>query len=73
MVTVAIVQARTSSSRLPGKVLLPINGKPLILYQLERIAKSTKLDKIYLATSTDSSDNELATIVEQSGYSVFRG
>ena len=73
MTTVAIVQARTSSSRLPGKVLLPINGKPLILYQLDRIAKSRTLDKIYLATSTDSSDNNLAAIVEQAGYSVFRG
>lgn len=73
MTTVAIVQARTSSSRLPGKVLLPINGQPLILYQLARIAKSTTIDKLFLATSTDSSDDKLAITVEQAGYSVFRG
>jgi spore coat polysaccharide biosynthesis protein SpsF (cytidylyltransferase family) len=37
MTILAIIQARTSSSRLPGKVLLPIGDKPMILYQLERI------------------------------------
>ena len=39
MTTLAIVQARTSSSRLPGKVLLPIGEKPMVLYQLERLQR----------------------------------
>lgn len=73
MTTVAIVQARTSSTRLPGKVLLPIAGKPMILYQLERLRRSRRIDRIVVATSADSSDEKLAGIVSAAGFSVFRG
>jgi spore coat polysaccharide biosynthesis protein SpsF (cytidylyltransferase family) len=73
MQTLAILQARTSSSRLPGKVLLPILGKPMILHQLERVSRSTSLDRVVLATSSDASDDELARIVVEAGYGVFRG
>ena len=73
MTTLAIVQARTSSSRLPGKVLLPISGKPMILHQLERLRRSQRLDRIVLATSANGSDNQLAEVVMGAGFSVFRG
>jgi len=73
MTTLAIVQARTSSSRLPGKVLLPISGKPMILHQLERLRRSRRLDRIVLATSADGSDDQLAEVVMGAGFSVFRG
>ncbi|MAQ88968.1 MAG: glutamate-1-semialdehyde aminotransferase [Rhodopirellula sp.] len=73
MSTLAIVQARTSSSRLPSKVLLPIGTKPMVLYQLERLQRCRCLDRLVLATSDDSSDDLLADVVSQAGFSVFRG
>ena len=73
MTTIAIVQARMTSSRMPGKVLAPLAGAPMILRQLERIARATTLDGIVVATSTDPSDDELAEIVKAAGYRVARG
>ena len=73
MCTLAIVQVRTSSSRLPSKVLLPIGAKPMVLYQLERLQRCTRLDRLVLATSDDSSDDFLAKLVSAAGFTVFRG
>ena len=73
MKIVAIVQARTSSSRLPGKVLLPLANDPMIIFQLKRIKRSKNLDNIVLATSDQPSDDQLALSVQQAGFSVFRG
>lgn len=67
-----ILQARTSSSRLPGKVLSPINGKPMIEWIIGRIKKIPEI-KLVVATSTDSSDDNLALVVEKFGGDVFRG
>ena len=69
----AIVQARSSSSRLPNKVTKPILGKPMILHELERVRRSKRIDKIVLATSRDSSDDGLADIATESGIEVYRG
>ncbi len=68
-----IVQARSSSSRLPGKVLKAILGKPMIVHELERLKRSKRIDKIVLATSQDESDNELAHIVSEWGVELYRG
>lgn len=73
MSTVAILQARMTSTRLPGKVLAPLAGEPMILRQLERIARAATLDEIIVATSTDASDDELVAIVEAAGHRVVRG
>ncbi len=73
MTTLAIVQARMSSTRYPGKVLAPLAGQPMILRQLERIQRAKSLDAIVVATSTDASDDELAEIVKASGFDVVRG
>ena len=73
MSVVAIVQARTSSSRLPGKVLLPVGGKPMIVYQLERVVRCKRIDRLVMATSIDATDDYLASIVESAGFRVFRG
>ena len=62
-VTLAIVQARCSSSRLPKKVLYPILGKPMIIHELQRLKNSKLIDHIVLATSEDSSDDPLVEIV----------
>lgn len=71
--TVAILQARTSSSRLPGKVLLPLLDESLILFQINRIRRCTSIDRLVIATSRDPSDDKLADEVLQAGVSVFRG
>jgi spore coat polysaccharide biosynthesis protein SpsF len=69
----AILQARTSSHRLPGKVLSPILGTPLILRALDRIGRAQRIDRIVLATSTEASDDVLAVAVADAGYAVHRG
>ncbi len=51
--TVAILQARCSSSRLPGKVLKPILGTPMLAHQLARLGAVTQIDKLVVATSTE--------------------
>lgn len=69
----AILQARTSSHRLPGKVLSPILGTPMILRALERISRAERIDTVVLATSIDPSDDPLAEVVAAAGYRVHRG
>lgn len=71
--TLAILQARTSSRRLPGKVLKPILGNPMILRQIERIERADSLDLLVLATSREQSDDELARICAEAGKQVYRG
>jgi glutamate-1-semialdehyde 2,1-aminomutase len=73
MTTLAILQARTSSSRLPGKVLLPLMGTPMILFQLDRLRRCNRIDRFVLATSKDPSDDGLVDQVTRAGVSVFRG
>lgn len=62
-----------SSTRLPGKVLLPAAEKPLILHMLERVSRCKLCDSLWLATSEDRSDDPLSIAVEAAGYDVFRG
>ena len=71
--TLAIVQARTSSTRLPGKVLKPLAGAPMILRQLERVSRARTLDGVVVATSNDPSDDELAAVLTNAGYDIVRG
>ena len=73
MTTLAILQARTTSTRLPGKVLLPLEGEPMILRQLERINRAKSIDAIVVATSIDPSDDALAQLLTDRGYQVVRG
>lgn len=69
----AILQARTSSTRLPGKVLADVAGAPMIVRQIERIRLARMLDALIVATSVDSSDDELARVVESMGVPLVRG
>jgi len=66
-----IIQARMGSSRLPSKVMMPINGKPMIGYQIERLLK-TELP-IILATSDDPNNDKLVAYVKSLGVDIFRG
>ncbi len=70
---IAILQARMSSTRLPGKVLKTINNKPILEYEIKRILKSQKIDKLILATSNQKSDDELEQFSKRLGIECFRG
>jgi len=70
---IAVVQARTDSSRLPGKTMKTICGKPMILLMLERLSKSKLIEKIIVATTTNSEDDVLFKTVTAAGFDVFRG
>lgn len=69
----AILQARVSSTRLPGKVLKPILGAPMILRQLERVKQAKNIDKLLVATSNEQSDDELAQVCCENNIECFRG
>lgn len=69
----AILQARMSSTRLPGKALMPLAGAPMIVRQIERLARARRIDRLVTATSTNPSDDELARIVRREGIEVHRG
>lgn len=71
--TLAILQARMKSTRLPGKILSPLLGEPMVARQLERIQRARRLDDIVLATSTDPSDDPLVAWAEANDIKVFRG
>ncbi len=69
----AILQARISSSRLPGKVLKPIMGKPMLQLQIERLACSEKIDQLVVATSIEQEDNPIEDLCDELGIDCFRG
>jgi len=70
---IAILQARTGSSRLPGKVLRKIKGKTLLELYLDRVKHSRLIDKIVVATTTKPSDNVIEELAKKLGFDCFRG
>ncbi len=72
MVT-AILQARMSSSRLKGKVLLDIKGRPMISRQIERIRRARTISRIIIATSSDPTDDPIEELANSEQLTVFRG
>jgi len=73
MKIVAIIQARTSSERLPGKVLLEIKEKPLLQYLIERVAQCKGISHIVLCTSVQPEDDGIEKLGADLGVEVFRG
>jgi len=69
----AILQARMSSTRLPGKALLPLAGAPALLRQTERIRQAQMIDSLTVATSTDPSDDTLEALCRANGVTCYRG
>lgn len=67
-----ILQARMSSSRLPGKVMMQVNGMPMIYWQVKRILRADVGDLI-VATTTESSDDILVKFLDANSISYFRG
>ena len=68
-----ILQARMGSTRLPGKVLKPLAGKPMIQWIIERLKICKRTDVIVLATSDLDADTPLADFAAFLGIAVFRG
>jgi spore coat polysaccharide biosynthesis protein SpsF len=73
MNVVAIIQARMSSRRFPGKVLEDIHGKPMLLRVVERVKRCKSINTVVLATSTQVEDNVIAQFCEKEGITCFRG
>lgn len=68
-----ILQARMSSTRLPGKVLEPVLGQPMIARQVERLRRCRRIDRLVVATSSRPDDDVLARTCDAIGLPVFRG
>ncbi len=73
MPVVAIVQARMSSTRLPGKVMKEISGRPMLWHVLNRLRASKLIDRIVVATSTDPSDDPIYCRCFEYNTLCFRG
>jgi spore coat polysaccharide biosynthesis protein SpsF len=69
----AVIQARLSSTRLPGKVLRPLGGKTVLSWVIRAAARTHNVDTVILATSTDPSDDAVAEEARRCGAAVVRG
>lgn len=73
MKIVAIIQARMTSTRLPGKVLKEVNGEPLLQHMLNRLKRSEKIDEIVVATTINEADNSIVELCHALGVKTYRG
>ena len=73
MTVIAILQARLSSTRLPGKVLKNIVGKPMLQHQIERTQHANFVDKIIVATSDQTEDDAIELLCDKLNVACFRG
>lgn len=71
--TVVIIQARMGSTRLPGKVMLPLNGEHVLFHDIRRVKAAETVDDVVVATSTERADDIVARYAPESGATVFRG
>lgn len=62
-----------TSTRLPGKVLMEVMGRPLLSYQIERLRFSNRIDEIIIATTTNKEDDPVAKLAQKEGIKVYRG
>jgi len=70
---VAIVEARMTSSRLPGKHLMEVLGKPILSYLLDRLKAVESIDSIVIATTRNSTDDVLVEFSKQNKVEIYRG
>jgi spore coat polysaccharide biosynthesis protein SpsF len=73
MHAVAVVQARMGSTRLPGKVMLPLAGEHVLVHDVRRLRAAERIDEVVVATSDLARDDVVARCAERAGASVFRG
>jgi len=69
----AIIQARMNSTRLPGKIMKAVLGRPLLGYLVERLRRSSRIGDIVLATTISPEDDPVAVLAQELGVKVFRG
>lgn len=72
-ITTAIVQARMGSNRLPGKVLMDLDGRPVLKWVVERLCQARRIQRVVVATSTEATDDPIAELSATEGWDVFRG
>lgn len=70
---VAIIQARMSSTRLPGKVLMDIAGKPMLWHVVHRVSQARLVDEVVIATSSKKSDDPIVAFARKNNIPCFRG
>ena len=71
--TVATIEARMTSTRLPGKVLMEAAGKPMLELMIERLRRVSSLDGIVVATTINAADGPVAALAERLGVGCWRG
>lgn len=70
---ICTIEARTSSSRLPRKVLLKNHGRTMLEIMIERVKKVSRISKIIIATTSDPSDDEIENVAKKIGVNCYRG
>ncbi|MFX4219518.1 MAG: cytidylyltransferase domain-containing protein [Thalassobaculum sp.] len=73
MTVAAVIQARMTSTRLPGKVLMPAAGRPMLAHQIDRVRRAANVDTVCIATTVNVEDDPVAALAEREGVAVFRG
>ncbi len=73
MKTIAIIQARLGSTRLPGKVLLDIAGHTMLWHVVNRVRRAKEINEVVVATSALAQDDAIETFCRQEGIAVYRG
>ncbi len=73
MKVTGIIEARMGSTRLPGKVLLPLSGKPVLERLIERVSMARYLDDIVVATTEQKNDDAIVELCDRLGVNVYRG
>lgn len=71
--TIATIEARMTSTRLPGKVLLPILGKPMLELMIERVRRAKHLDQVVVATTVNAADDAIVALAQRLGVGWYRG
>lgn len=71
--TLVIIQARMGSTRLPGKVLMPLAGEPMLSHVVRRAAAAKGVDGVVVATTTKASDDPVVELTQRIGALFFRG
>lgn len=70
---VAVIQARMGSTRLPGKVLMDISGKPMLARVVERLSRAKRLCETIVATTSKTSDDPIVQLCHENAWAYFRG
>jgi spore coat polysaccharide biosynthesis protein SpsF len=73
MNVVAIIQARMGSTRLPGKVLLDLAGEPMLVRDMNRLARAEMLDEVVIATTVEPADDAIVDLCQEHDWHYFRG